>query len=912
MLRLLLASCVLILLAPAHAAEVLRDGVLPNGLRYLLKESANPPGKVALQLVVKTGALDEADDERGVAHLLEHMAFRRTRHFGKGEVAAFLDSQGMRFGSDSNAWTGYDETVYHLKVGRDALPRALRLVADWGGGIEFDAEELATERRVVLDEMRMRSKDSGNWVHYIDTFYPGREYSARLPIGVAEIVAGMPLARVADFYRRHYVASRMTLIVVGDIDAAAVEALLPALFGDLPAGAPARRAPAEPLRGVDLYASYHGAQLSRSQAGWVWLEERRQPADDALLQRDFLRGLALDLVQRRLHAAREGRSYDNSQAFSGSGVPDLVLWGLNVDLRAGQPLLALEEVLAEAERAARNGFSAEEVGEVLRLHRANAEARARLPLDQQDWLALLSAHAREGGRLETPADYLPRLTRQAAAATPQAVQQALAGLLASPGVVAQLQRASADDAVRFGYFNRDDALAIRARVAARQLEGGVRQVTSRPLLETLPPAGPVLRREAVAGGAIWHFANGLQLLWQKRLQADEQVGIAVRADGGMLALPESLRVAGSVLAGYQNQAGLGGLTREQLADALAGRTLGLSPWIGVDEHGLGGSAAPQDLEPLLQVLHLALQPLPADERARQRAADGLAQWLRGERGDRLGLLAHGEAWPWRNWPETVAQQLTVAELQQAHALLFGDPAQLRVTLTGIADPQALQVLAERYLGSLKARPAAPRAGVALLPLRPERVLNGVGKGQAQLSWRFVTPQAVAARDAWLLDALADILRQRLMPVLRVEGGLSYAVHAGYDVGPGVGVAFQLANQGAADRCLDLAKLSIREIRRLQDGGVTAAEVDAVLARMAKQIAERPLHAAGFAGTLSFHWRYGPDTGWLAPDLAQIITPATVQEAALRWLAADAAYLDATGCSAPVAAGQLAGLWQEGG
>ncbi|MGL6040372.1 MAG: M16 family metallopeptidase, partial [Deefgea sp.] len=135
-------------LPPLIAAEV-RHGELPNGLRYFIKANKQPAGKVEMRLLVNVGSLSETDDERGFAHLLEHMAFRRTKNFGPGQVQAFVESQGMRIGHDTNAFTYPEYTIYQLRVTSRQADMTLSLLADWAtGGINFDANELATEKKI--------------------------------------------------------------------------------------------------------------------------------------------------------------------------------------------------------------------------------------------------------------------------------------------------------------------------------------------------------------------------------------------------------------------------------------------------------------------------------------------------------------------------------------------------------------------------------------------------------------------------------------------------------------------------------------------------------------------------------------------------------------------------------------------
>ncbi|WP_028452328.1 M16 family metallopeptidase [Chitinilyticum aquatile] len=909
-LAFLLLSSLALAATSAARQEGRLEGRLQNGVRYLIQPHANPPGKVDFRLQVDTGSRDELDDEQGIAHLVEHMAFRRTTHFGKGEVVDFLNSQGMRWGNESNAWTGFEETVYHFSVNSNSVARAVQLTADWAGGIEFDAGELATERSIVVDELRMRSNDMRPWLDFLDTFYPGREYSNRMPIGQTEVIEGLPLARIKAFYRRNYVGPRITLIVAGDIDAPVVEKQVQQAFATVPAGPqPPARPRAEPLRELGLFTNYQASGLASSRVGWGWIEVWGGVPTDTGLLRDYQRFLLLSLLQRRLQA-QTGPVFETTDFYREDSVPHLLAWSLVVQPQSGQVLPALEAVLREAERARRNGFSADEVAEAQRLYRATAEANARQPLTNEGWANILRLHVAQGYLPETAADWLARLPAFEAASTPAALQAALDALLQSPGLVAGVFRAPNDDAGKFGVVDLADVTAIRDRVVKSELSGGQRKVENRKLLASLPEPGGIRTEKSVAGGGIWQLANGVEVLWQRRLQPDERIGIALRGDGGMLGLPEPLRLAGAALPTYMTSTGLDGFTRQQWLDALTGHDFMLQPWVGVEEHGIRGEAAPAELETTLQVLYLMLQEPPHDQGARNFTVEQINKWLNGDRRDQVSLLAHGRAWPWQPWSEQDVKLLITSEIRSAHQALFANPALLRLSITGVADPEAIKPLVQRYLGSLRLAQQRPELrSISLMPLSPVHVLAGPARHEAWLNWRFATPQAVTARDAWLLEALSDILRQRLLPVLRFDGALSYAVHSEYDLGAGQGAILQLRNVGPSDQCSKMVELTLRELAQLKREGISAQELTAVLEREQKMLADRPQKPSDYASAMSFHLRYGEDRSWLAPDLQKVLTVDSINAAARRWLTPQSAYLVTQGCSTAFGDEDLARMWK---
>src|SRR6185503_10273805 len=245
--------CVLVA-APASAQSLsskltlnpaIHVGKLPNGLTYYIRKNDQPAKRVSLRLAVKAGSIDEADDQRGLAHMLEHMAFNGTTHFQPGELVAYFESVGVAFGPHVNAYTSYDETVYMLNVPTDragALDRGLQALSDVAGGMSLMDKEIDKERGVVLEEWRQRLGVASRLQGITDRAVYGRsKYAERLPIGLPDTIQHFPYQRLRDFYRDNYTPDRIAIIVVGDLDAAAAEQLIRQYFAPLPKRKSAKR-----------------------------------------------------------------------------------------------------------------------------------------------------------------------------------------------------------------------------------------------------------------------------------------------------------------------------------------------------------------------------------------------------------------------------------------------------------------------------------------------------------------------------------------------------------------------------------------------------------------------------------------------------------------------------------------------
>ncbi|HEX2460572.1 MAG TPA: pitrilysin family protein, partial [Vicinamibacterales bacterium] len=233
------------LTTPLALDPAIRTGTLPNGLTFFIRRNSQPERRAALRLIVKAGSIDEADDQRGLAHLLEHMAFNGSTHFKSGELIDYLESIGARFGPDVNAYTSFDETVYMLELPTDreeALVRGLDALSDFAGGISLETSEIDRERGVVIEEWRGR-QGAGTRMEaaQMRALFGDSKYPDRVPIGLPDVLKTFPAQRLRDFYRDFYRPDRMAVVAVGDFDTERIEALIREHFGTLPAAASGSR-----------------------------------------------------------------------------------------------------------------------------------------------------------------------------------------------------------------------------------------------------------------------------------------------------------------------------------------------------------------------------------------------------------------------------------------------------------------------------------------------------------------------------------------------------------------------------------------------------------------------------------------------------------------------------------------------
>jgi len=206
------------------------SGRFANGLRYLIRVNKEPANRAELRLAVDAGSILEDDDQLGLAHVVEHMAFNGTRNFPKQELVRFLESTGMRFGPSVNAFTSFDETVYMLQVPTDKadlLAKAFLILEDWAHGVSFDPAEIDKERGVIIEEWRTRLGAGARiQKQQLPVLLKGSRYAERLPIGKPELLKTFAHDRLTQYYRDWYRPDLMTVVAVGDFDAASIRQLL--------------------------------------------------------------------------------------------------------------------------------------------------------------------------------------------------------------------------------------------------------------------------------------------------------------------------------------------------------------------------------------------------------------------------------------------------------------------------------------------------------------------------------------------------------------------------------------------------------------------------------------------------------------------------------------------------------------
>ncbi|MEJ2794651.1 pitrilysin family protein, partial [Iodobacter sp. LRB] len=598
---------------PRLSADI-RHGVLANGLHYFIKPNGEPKGQVELRLLVNAGSMSEADDERGVAHLLEHMAFRRTKHFRQGQVKAFLESEGMRLGADSNAFTHHEYTLYQLASAKEGVPQALQLLADWAAGIEFDPEELALERDVVLNEERQVGYSAIVQKNLLEALYPQSNYAARLPIGVSDIVKNIPLYKIKNFYSREYQAQRMTLIVVGDVNPEFLDTKIKELFsgiakGDFPVNYPLPSA-AQELRTFNHFVD--GLTLPVVRLSWIIPPAVGDDSNTTL--REFHQDIiAIALLQRLIKHASKDNSFLSNPVMN-SIFPVLVSrqieFGFMAEVKGTKVESALSEIYREIERAKHFGFTQDEINTAFKIRQVKIKN-----LDHKAWAELLFRHVRYGEPVQNLSESTMQLNQFFAALHPADLQAELLHLMAMPEQSVLLLSPSSVKGLPL--LNKQSVLDIKNKVQAEKFEN-LQSILVNELIKIKSPVpGEILSRniDEITGGTVWRLANGIEVLTIPPKSNLEKIGYSARANGGMTALKKNQLSSGLILKQYLQNAGLGDINYTDLQQDIVEHSLKVIPFINVDQHGFSAVAEQNSLETLLRIHYKLFTSFSKNEKA---------------------------------------------------------------------------------------------------------------------------------------------------------------------------------------------------------------------------------------------------------------------------------------------------------
>ncbi|MDZ4745886.1 MAG: insulinase family protein [bacterium] len=883
-------------------------GKLTNGATYYIMRNKKPEKRLELVLAVDAGAVLEDDDQNGLAHFAEHMAFNGTKSFPKQELVSFLESTGIRFGADLNAYTNQDETVYQLTVPLDNaqnIIKAIQVLRDWAGYVSYDDAEIEAERGVVTEEWRLR-RGAGERVNRVHSkvLLAGSKYADRDVIGDTAVLKHAPADNLRRFYKTWYQPERMAVILVGDYDEKDLESLLKKHFA-FPAGSSGgSRARANyPITvtnttrvSIASDKELPGASVDIYTIG---------PRESMITKEDFRRSMTSSLVTSMLNSRLSEMTQKANAPFAFAGTATFGLTRANnafyaQAISADKNILpSLRALLTEMRRVEQKGFSQTE------LDRAKAEVYSSMEKAYNE-------------RDKTPnANHAAEFTRNFL------IQEASPGIAREfelykeilPTVTLSDVTGSATKAITNahriitvsvpegnGYIKPTEAevLAVVRDVEKSSVTAYIDDVPLKPLMSNTPTPGTIVSRSQLSdvGAEQWTLSNGAKVVVKQTDFKDDEILFSAWSYGGESLGDERDQATLGVAASIVDAGGLGEFSTPMLTKMLQGKNISLSPGSGMETFDMSGSTSLKDLHSFFEVLHLTFTSPRLDEEAatalKARMRAGLANKETNPEAvffDTVTVVSSGNH-P-RMTPMSVA---TVDKIDAAKAYAFvkksvENAGAYTFYFVGNFSKDTLENYVKTYIASLPSTSEKPMwkdAGIRMKTGKIERtVLKGI-EAKSAVVMTYSGPFKYSPEERYNIIALTEVMSTRLREQLREEKGGVYfvAVQPSMNKIPVEDYSITVYFTCEPNRVDELVSAVRKEVDYLQNNVVDASYIQKIKEIQSKEREVSRKSNQFWLGSIKAVQVSGEPLSVIGrrDELIKALTPEQVKEAARKYLA----------------------------
>ncbi len=821
-------------------------GRFSNGLRYYIRANKMPENRAEFRLVVNAGSILEDEDQLGLAHFVEHMAFNGTKRFAKDEIVKFMESIGMRFGPSLNAFTSFDETVYMLQVPTDKpdiMNKAFMILEDWAHNLTFDPKEIDKERGVIIEEWRLgRGAEARMLDQQLPVLLRASRYADRLPIGKKEIIESFKHDALKRFYADWYRPDLMAVVAVGDFDKSAVEALIREHFASLP---PVTTPRLRPTYGVPdhtetLYTIATDKEATMTSVAVYNKLPLSDPTTVGAYRQQIVDQLYTGMLNRRF--AELAQKPDPPFLGAGSGLGLFVrskeVFNLSAMVREGGIPRGLDALFTEAARVSRFGFTPTELErqkrDVLRDYErlfAEKENRQSATLAAEYIRNFTQTEPIPGIAFEYELfkRFVPEITLDEI----NELGKAWTGDRNRVVVVSAPQKEG------IAVPDESQLATVIKSAGARELTPYVDSAGDQPLLEKIPAPGTILKvttKEAY-GITEWELSNGVKVVLKPTTNKQDEIVFRATSPGGTSLASDQDYVAATTASQVVASGGLGKLNTIELRKMLSGKVASVRPVISELEEGLSGSASPKDMETMFQLIYLTFtQP---------RADPAIFGVLTGQMKSIISNQMASPDWVFNNTLQTTLYQnhprarpmtpemVDEMSLDKSFAFYrerFSDASDFTFVFVGSFDPETMKPMVEQYLAALPStRRNETWKNVGLKPATGV-IRRSVAKGieprsQAAIVFTGAFPYTQEQRIA--IRSLSLALDSKLRETLREDLGGTYGVNVGYGYSkfPEARYTFTINFGCNPERTEELLKAVFREIETIKKNGPTEKQVN---------------------------------------------------------------------------------------
>ena len=835
-------------------------GVLDNGITYYVRHNEEPRERASFYIVQNVGAVLEEDDQNGLAHFLEHMAFNGTEHFpGKGVIKT-LERNGIAFGRELNAYTWFDETSYNISnvptTDPALLDTCLLILRDWADGLLLTAEEIDKERGVIREEWRTRRNAGFRMFSKSQEYYfRGSKYAERDVIGDIEVIEGCDYETLRSFYHDWYRTDLQAIIVVGDFDAAAMETSIKNLFSKIPPVKDARPRPTYPVPGNSgmIYGLVTDPEATSSAVS-IYIKHDGVPAGGknlAYLRDDYVHGLYNSMFASRISELlrKENPPFIYGSSYYGGFIArDLNAYTISVTLNPGEEARGLEAILTENERVRRHGFTRTELdrakANLLTAVETSYNKREKRSHDQ--FCGSYRGHYLTNDPapgiefiFEFVEEILPGIGLEEINALPAAWMTDENRIVVVRGQEQEGQH----------HLSEAEVVAVMEKVETAEIEPYVDEVSGLALLEIVPEGGAIVAARDVPEleAVEWTLDNGARVVYRYSDLTKDEMRFKAYSLGGTSIYPVEMLPSAGMASSLIRSFGVGDFDATALEKVMAGKNASITPSIGGLTEGLDGTCSPDDFETMLQLVYLYFEEPRFDRTAYEATMQRNRAWIEEAKNDpqkamrdSISLITND------HHPRAIVFDLEYLErvdfdtVEKVYRDRMMDAGDFIFLFVGYMDADRARPLIETYIGAIG---DADRGetwvdnGVGMPEGRTERTIPielSVPKATVYIKYGN---QAEYTPENWLhLRVIEEVLDLRYTETIREDEGGTYgvSVRRGMVHYPREKMSLTMRFDCDPDDAEHLKSLIYKEIDLLLEAGPSRADLDKTIENMLKE------------------------------------------------------------------------------
>jgi zinc protease len=852
-----LASWQIALIAQINMEQVMpvdpkvKIGRLPNGLTYYIRHNSLPEKRVELRLVVNAGSVLEDDDQLGLAHFMEHMNFNGTKHFPKNELVSYLQSIGVEFGADLNAYTGFDETVYILPVPTDKpglVEKGLQILEDWSHNALLDSLEIEKERGVVIEEWRLgRGADERMMKQTLPIQYRGSKYAERLPIGTKASLDNFAHASLKRFYTDWYRPDMEAIVVVGDIDVNDIEQKIKETFGKIPAAVSPRKRPEfeVPKHDETLFAVAKDKETAFPSVEVLYKKDVQPEVTVADYCRYMNTRLFTGMLNNRFRElmlgskppfVAAGSFYGNSLARTRDA------YTLYANTSDTGMALSLRSLLEENRRVLLYGFTQAEF-DMQKKQMQSFYDRIFNEREKEESYKYVDEYV-NNFLIDEPIpgiEWEYDFVKQYFNTVKLQDINALAAKWITPDNMVVTLNAPDKDGVKIP--TQQEVTGVVTNVELAKIEPYKDKAVATSLMDpskVKPGKISSSKTEDDLGITTIHLSNGATVILKSTTFKNDEIIFRAFSKGGHSLVKDADYYSAAYASAVVTQSGVGKFSAIDLSNMLKGKNTSLVPSIGLYSETMSGSTIPKEMETMLQLINLYFTSPRKDAGAFESFKTRQKQFYANLAADpEIYFASQFQKLMTRNNPRAGGlpspadfDKINLDRSIAVYKERFANAGDFTFLFVGSFKEEAILPLLEKYIGSLPGK--AEHENFKDLGIRPpqapiDTVITKGSEPKSFVNIVYTAPAAYNASDAYALRALAEVMDIKLVEQLREEKGGVYGVGASGNMSktPYPSYSFTITFPCAPDNADALTVAAIEELKKIIASGVSASDLEKV-------------------------------------------------------------------------------------